>query len=243
MAQTAGNVVVAGTGTVNVAAVGTALPTDVATALPVAWTELGYVSEDGVTFGLSRDQEDVTAWQAAEPVRSLVTAEPKSIEFELLEFGTPAAVKLALRGGVIAVAAGVATLTPPAAGVTDERAMVIEAVDGATKFRFCYSRVVLNDDVEWQLVKTDATRLPLSFGVLAGTWKIVTNHAAWVAAPGIIVDGTELTAAGDVVAAIKAGTLDEDQLRGLLGDERKTIAEAAASALDVQVQPAATASA
>lgn len=177
----AGSVVVAATGSVSVAPAGTALPTDLA-ALASPWVDLGYVSEDGVTVNLSRDQEVVNAWQSQEPVRVLVTTEPKTITFELIQFDTKT-VELALRGGTFDDASGIVTYTPPGAGTTDERAMVIDAVDGAHTYRFAYKRVQLQGDVEWQLVRSDAVRLPLEFGVLAAspTFVIISDSVEWVA--------------------------------------------------------------
>lgn len=215
------NVVVAGTGDVYVAPEGTALPADLA-ALIAPWANLGYIGEDGATFTMSRDQEDVNAWQSQDPVRVLVTNEPKTVEFELLEFGSPDAVQLALRGGTITVAAGVATLAPPVAGSQDVRAMVIEAEDDGATFRFCYSRVALSDDVELQLVKSDATRLPLTFGVQSGGWKILTDHPAWVAA-AVAFEGAT---ADEIIASIGSDTPDET-LAVLAGDDRVTVKRAA----------------
>lgn len=220
MALTPENVVVAGTGAVYVAPEGTPLPTDLA-ALAAPWLELGYVGEDGVTFTLSREQEDVNAWQASEPVRSLITAEPKQVAFELLEFGTPETVELALRGGSIAVAAGVATYTPPDPGARDTRALVIDAVDGDETFRFAFANVSLQGDVEWSLTKSDATRLPLELGILAGGWTILTDHPAWVAAGGALVAGGSRPNADEVVAALP--TMSDAELVALEADDRKTV--------------------
>ena len=222
MALQSENVVVAGTGSVYVAPEGTALPAALA-ALASPWVELGYVGEDGVAFGISRETEDVLAWQSNEPVRRLITAEPKTIGFELLEFGTPDTVKLALRGGTIAVATGVATLTPAAAGASDIRAMVVEAEDGDYTWRFCYAAVELSGDVEWSLLKSDATRLPLEFGVLAGGWKIVTDHPDWVAAPGGPM-GETLTAE-QLIGSVPGAT--DVELDVLANDERRTVSRAA----------------
>lgn len=219
MAPDPDNVVVAGTGAVYVAPEGTALPAALA-ALAAPWKELGYVGEDGVTFTSSRDQDELRAWQSSDPVRVLVTAEPKTIEFELLEFGSPDVVELALRGGTIAVAASVATFTPPAAGVEDVRAMVIEAEDDGASFRFCFARVALSDDVAMQLAKSDATRLPLTFGVQSGGWKIVTDHPAWVAA------GASGLTAADLVASIGENTTD-DTLRELSKHRASSVKAAA----------------
>ena len=168
------HVTVAGTGTVWVAPEGTAIPTDLA-APPSPWVDVGYTSEDGATLTFSREQEEVNAWQSSEPVRVLVTAEPKTIEFELLEFDRESIV-LAFRGGTWTGAApGPFTYTPPSAGASDVRAMLIDAFDGGKQFRYVFPRVQLQGDVETTLARTDAVRLPLEFAVLASTpsWSIV----------------------------------------------------------------------
>jgi len=215
------NVVVASAGDVYVAPEGTALPTTLA-ALASPWVDLGYVSDDGVTFTTSRDTEDINAWQSAEPVRRLVTAEPKTLEFELLEYGRPEAVVLAFRGGSIDVASGVATFTPPTAGADDIRAVVIEAGDDDATFRFCFSRAELGDDVATQLVRNDAARLPISLSVESGSWKIITDHPAWVAAGAIAAEGAS---ADDLVAAVPDASDADLQL--LSKDARVSVRKAA----------------
>jgi hypothetical protein len=168
------HVTVAGTGTVWVAPEGTAIPVDL-TEPPSPWLDAGYTSDDGVTITLSRDQEEINAWQATDPVRVLVTAEPKTVAFELLEFDRES-IALAFRGGAwTGVDPGPYVYTPPAAGASDVRAMIIDGFDGAYQFRFVYPRVQLQGDVETNLVRTDAVRLPLEFAVLASTpsWSIV----------------------------------------------------------------------
>jgi hypothetical protein len=169
------NVVVAGTGAVWVAPEGTALPADL-TAPIAPWEDVGYVGEDGCSFTFSRDQEEINAWQAADPVRVLITTEPKTIEFELLEFDREALL-LAFRGGSFAGVAPPYTYTPPDAGATDVRAMLIDGIDGALTFRFGFPRVQLQGDLEFALLRTDAVRLAMEFGVLASAtkWQIVSD--------------------------------------------------------------------
>jgi hypothetical protein len=182
-------VTVAGTGTVWVAPEGTPMPTDLAE-LTSPWLDLGYVSEDGVTFTLSRDSSDINAWQSSDPVRVLTTAEPKNVAFELLEFD-PDSILLALRGGTFSTTGvapdTIALYTPPGAGATDVRALTIDAIDGAEQWRFCIQRAQIQGDVAWQLVRSDAVRLPLEMGVLsAEPWgTILSNAADWVAGPTV----------------------------------------------------------
>jgi len=181
MPQDATDVTVAGTGAVYVAPLGTPLPDDL-DPLAAPWVDVGFVSDDGVTITFSRDTEEINAWQTAEPVRVLTTAEPKTIAFELLQFDRDT-VALAFRGGSF-TATSPYVYTPPAAGATQEVAMVIEAIDGAETFRWCWPRVGLSgEDIEIQLVRSDAMRLPLTFDALAASvpWQIVSDSDSFAA--------------------------------------------------------------
>ena len=175
MALEATHVTVAGTGAVYVAPEGTALPIDLA-ALAAPWVELGYVGEDGAQFTFSREQEEILAWQSAEPVRVLITQEPKTIEFELLEFDRDS-ILFAFRGGAFAGVSAPYTYTPPDAGVSDVRALTIDGKDGAQTFRFSFPRISLSGDVEFQLVRTDAVRLSIELSVLASAtkWQLISD--------------------------------------------------------------------
>jgi hypothetical protein len=196
MAQNAQDVVVAGTGAVYVAPDGTAIPDDLADP-PSEWIDVGYTSEDGVTFTFSREQEDVNAWQVSTPVRVLVTNEPITIAAELLQFDRTT-VMLAFRGGTFTGSAAPWVYTPPDAGASDVRALLVDAIDGAYQFRFGFPRVQLSEDVETQLVRSDAMRLPLTFNVLAAEekWQIVSDH------PGF----------GAIVAMQAAANLSREEL-------------------------------
>lgn len=176
------HVVVAGTGTVWVAPEGTTLPIDLAP-LAAPWDDVGYIGEDGTQFSFTRDTEEITAWQSAEPVRVLTTAEPKTISFELLEFDRDS-ILLAFRGGTFAGSTEPYTYTPPDPGASDVRAMAIDGVDGTIgEFRFAFPRMQLSGDVEFALVRNDALRLPLEFSVLGAPekWKLIADLPGFAA--------------------------------------------------------------
>jgi hypothetical protein len=216
------HVVVAGTGAAYVAPEGTALPTDLTPPL-ATFEDIGYIDEDGVQFTFSREQEDINAWQSAEPVRVLVTSEPKTIAYNLLEFDRES-ILLAFRGGSISGVSPPYTYTPPDAGVSDVRAMVIDGKDGALTFRFCFPRVSLSGDVAFQLVRTDAVKPTLEFSVLASPtkWKIISDL------PGFSASAT-LDTHADLDAAARSVGHEWSRERMTVADKQAELAEAQAA--------------
>ena len=75
------------TGALWVAPPGTALPadSDPFAALDAAFTNLGYISDDGVNENLDDSVDDVVAWQSATTVRSSTTESTFSRETSLIE--------------------------------------------------------------------------------------------------------------------------------------------------------------
>lgn len=178
MAISAEEVRVAGTGRVFTAPKGTALPTTVTGDMPADWSDLGYVTTDGVSFTFSRETEDLAAWQG-DKIRVLSLSEPKMVEFTLMQ--TDAAVlQNAFGGGTISTEDGVSTYTPPVRGENTERAMVIEFVDDAITYRYAFGRVQQEGDVNFVLTREGAVEYPVTFGVLEATpaYTIITNDPA-----------------------------------------------------------------
>ena len=85
MPQSAGAVVVGVTGDIYTGALGTTLPTDTDTALNVAFTAVGYISEDGIVTSTSTDINDIKAWQNGTVVRKVQTSHDYTLKFSMLE--------------------------------------------------------------------------------------------------------------------------------------------------------------
>jgi hypothetical protein len=85
MALDATQVRVGVTGAVYVAPFGTALPEDATTAVGVAFEDVGYISEDGVTETQDTDSNDITAWQNGAVVRKIQTSHDLTYSFTMLE--------------------------------------------------------------------------------------------------------------------------------------------------------------
>lgn len=162
----ADNVVVAGMQRLWVAPTGTALPASIDVAPAAAWFDLGYTTEDGIAVSFGKDTDDLMTSQSLDPVRKLVTGAPKTITAALRQINE-VTLPLALGGGEIDGDDDDWTFTPAPASFIDERSLIVEAEDGETKLRVCYSRVMVSEAVETTFVNTAGASLPLTFSVLS----------------------------------------------------------------------------
>lgn len=81
------NVRVGVTGTVNMGTSGATLPTTTVAAL-TNFTDVGYISEDGVTQAINADVNDIKAWQNGDTVRKVQTSHDLTYHFVMLETNT-----------------------------------------------------------------------------------------------------------------------------------------------------------
>lgn len=162
MALTADEVFIAGGGHVYVADVGATEPTDTTTPWDADWTELGYTTDDGVTITPSQTITDIPAWQSRYPVRRIVTAENFEASFSLLQWNEDT-LSLAFRGGTWVGD----VYTPGAAGVVDERALGIEAIDGDKIARIVIPRGLVTTVGGINMTRTGANPIPITFSSLA----------------------------------------------------------------------------
>lgn len=182
MPQDASEVRVGASGDVYVAPEGTAQPAAVTTTLNAAFgTSLGYLTEDGVAVSDGRTVTDITAWQAFYPVRSLTTGREFTIGFTLEQWrGTN--LKAAFGGATISGSAPSWKLSPPAASTLDVKVVVVDWQDGGYLYRLVIQRATLNDNTTFNLQRTSAAGLAMSYKVLAPSsgdpWYILTNDPA-----------------------------------------------------------------
>lgn len=177
MALEADEVFIAGGGHVYVADIGATEPTDTTTAWDADWVELGYTTDAGVTITPSQTITDVPAWQSRYPVRRIVTAENFEASFSLLQWNQDT-LSLALRGGTWVGD----VYTPGAAGVVDERALGIEAIDGAKIARIIIPRGFVTAVGGINMTRTGANPIPITFSALASDEDPFTLIADWASA-------------------------------------------------------------
>jgi len=127
------------TGELYAAAVGTAAPTTSVVALNVLFLGMGYVSEDGVTETYDDTVEDVVAWQNATVVRSSTTASKATLSMTLIETKGKVLELYHKNSAVAVVSAGQWKIDVKAPG-SDERAFVLDVIDGTKHIRFSIPR-------------------------------------------------------------------------------------------------------
>ena len=134
MVQNSALVRVAVTGAVSVGPTTAAAPTGTASAL-TGFTDLGLVSEDGVTETRDRSTDDIKEWQGGATIRTVVTEGTLSYKLTLLE--TSKATVEAFYGvtSVQAASEGNLVIIPTATG--GRKSWVIDVVDGGELLR-CY---------------------------------------------------------------------------------------------------------
>lgn len=162
MANDASEIVVGANGRVLVAPISADMPDDIESDLSVDWTEVGFVSEDGVQFTDSKDITDIPAWQSFYPVRKVVSGKTSTIEFAMRQWNRTTVV-FAFGGGAVSSVDGVSIYKPPAPGTLDSRAVCVEWVDGGDTFRLVMPNGIASGDVSPQVVRTAATDLAVSF--------------------------------------------------------------------------------
>lgn len=159
--------VVAAGGKIQVAPFGTTLPTNVSTTLNAAFVELGYVSDQGVTFTATPTVVDIGSWQTMTAIRRIVTARTLTAACQAQQWNQET-VALAFGGGTWTMApAGTYNYVPPADGdALSDYSVVIDVNDGTKDLRWVLKRVNITDAVTVNLVNNAAALLPLTFSAL-----------------------------------------------------------------------------
>lgn len=183
MGKDTDEIVVGANGTVWTAAVGTVAPVDQAAAPGVGWTDLGYTSEDGLTFNDSKTLEVIRVWQLFHAARRIVTERDTTMSFVLRQWNADT-VPFAFGGGTLTEPTpGNYKFVPPDPEDVGEKALMLDWVDGTKHYRLIIPRGTVTEAIESNLVRTAAADLPIGFGVLGSDgvdpWTLLTDDPAF----------------------------------------------------------------
>lgn len=188
MAKDPSEIVIGANGSIYTAPLGSTVPANITVPLGGDWSELGYASEDGVTWVDGKSLESVRAWQSFYDLRRIVSSKEGSLAFQLMQWGGEQ-VKLAFGGGAVTEPTPNAyRYTPPDPQDIDERMLCVEWEDGDNDFRLTFPKGMVTDNVEVNIVRTSAALLPITFGLLGDEaldpFILDTNHPAFASAVG-----------------------------------------------------------
>jgi hypothetical protein len=167
MAQEKKEILIAPGADVFVADVGTAFPKEPTESAGAGWTELGYISEDGAKFNISKTVKDVKAAQKRLAVRRTVTDEDVLTSFSLLQFNAENWA-FAFGGGEFEeVKTGVFRYDFPGGDeALNEKALLLRWVDGDRHFELGIEVGNVTEGVEVGLKRADESMIPISFKAL-----------------------------------------------------------------------------
>ena len=174
---------------------GSAAPTDATTALDAAYTTLGYLSEDGVTFAVSTDSESITPWQSRSPVRTIITGRELTVDFTMLEFNAQNAA-LYFSQPVPVETDGSFDLDVRSDSSSVTHTVVVDVKDGDVTMRYYFPRATLSEAGDMEITQSGAIGLPVTLsaldnsGVLLKVFKSVPAPGAMASRQGPVSSGT-----------------------------------------------------
>jgi hypothetical protein len=184
MPQTGAETVLAAGGLVAYAVAETAAPVNPTIAPAAAYNDLGYISEDGLTFSFGDEQEEIGAWQALVAIRRARTGQTFEANFNLRQWNE-LTLPVAFGGGAVDVpSAGIYRYRFPDPGdAIVERAFLVRWKDGARNFQLWVPRMVVSEPTETTLARASAADLPLQLAALQPSTgrvaEILTDDAQW----------------------------------------------------------------
>lgn len=161
---------IAKNGEVFFAPAGTTLPTNPTSTPASGFVGAGFLTEDGASVTFTPDIFEVKSWQARSATRRDLNGQDIQAVFTFQQVNEET-LPFALGGGeVTEVTEGVFRYDFIADGDSlDERALIIDAIDGEIHDRFVFARGNVTEAVEMTFQRGQEVRLPVTFKVLEPT--------------------------------------------------------------------------
>ncbi|MFJ9207496.1 hypothetical protein [Streptomyces sp. NPDC102264] len=133
MSLNANAVRVAVTGAAYVAPPKATLPTDATTGWDTAFTDIGWISDDGITETNSADTTEIKGWQGGQTVRKVISSSEMTFAFTAIET-SKTVLELYHKGSKVVTASGKSVLAIKAPG-PDRRTFGFDVIDGDSHIR------------------------------------------------------------------------------------------------------------
>lgn len=178
--QDSTQVLVAPNGKILTAPLGTTQPTDVTTSWAAGWVDLGYADENGVKITPSLTTVNLSAWQSAAPVKTLVTNIGLDLDFNLDQFNADVTSLYFFGATWASLGGGVFKLNMASTPVSQERMMGIEWSDGTVTNRMVIPRGMVSKQTAASLTRKDAMIMGVTFTALdsSGTLAYLLSNSA-----------------------------------------------------------------
>lgn len=177
-----------GTGTLWIGDVGATEPDDADTAPDDAeWFEVGHLSDAGPRFSFGKARTPIRSWQSyPDPVRTLAGESINTVAADLLQWNRDN-FTYAMGGGDWTLDdTGLYSFEPADSSEDNDKALIIEGLDGDYTYRFIFRRTEVQSNVEFAFTATALAPLAITATVLAAPtglkpWKFQTNDPAFAA--------------------------------------------------------------
>lgn len=185
MSLSANAVRVAVTGAAYVAPPKTTLPTDSESTWNAAFTDIGWISDDGITESNSADSTEIKGWQGGQTVRKVISSSEMTFSFTAIET-SKTVLELYHKGSKVVTTTGKSVLAVKAPG-PDRRTFGFDVIDGDSHIRIVIpdGEVTETGDITYKgdeaiAYELTITAYPGPDGTVAFKY---SNDPAWSAAP------------------------------------------------------------
>ena len=157
---------------------GTAMPTDL-DAIDVAWTQIGYLNEDGPTINQEVETDAIMPWQGKSPVRTFVLSREYTIGFTMIQINEVTA-SMWLDQPEPTATSGSFEMPIRDDGPQRSYAVLVVLKDIKVQLAIQFQEATLESAGEMGMPKTGAVELPLTLsalgdaGLVGNVKKVVT---------------------------------------------------------------------
>lgn len=166
MAQDSSQIVVAPFGHLYTAVSGSTQPTDVTSAWPGAWVELGYTTDSGVSITPGMTVVNLSAWQSAAPVKTLITGTSLDLAFSLRQFNGQTTGLYFFGGAWVLSTGSTYKLSIVSSPGVNERMLGVEWSDGTVTNRLVIPRGMVSKHDNIVLDRKEGTIVGVTFTAL-----------------------------------------------------------------------------